>query len=245
MLASKVERGGRLGLRWAAVENPMPLITWENGPVGGPLPPATRLDSGREIGIRFHIRTDGTDSDLTLQFHHACCDGAGFALFLRELLLAYALAYGGAPSRAKFTTLDPGKLAGRGRFGLTLGKLIGMAPKQLVGLLGARQFLMRSPAPIIPHHAAPNDAPPPKTFPAMLHYLFDARSTAALRKASVRLGVTSNDLLARDLFLALAQWRAAEQRRRRPLVADDGSDEFAQHRRSPYARRQHGQQRVS
>ena len=25
-----------------------------------------------------------TDSDLTIQFHHACCDGAGFALFLKD-----------------------------------------------------------------------------------------------------------------------------------------------------------------
>ena len=111
--------GGCDGPRWMI---PRPRSSGRSAPVGGPLPPATRLDLRREIGIRFHVRTDATDSDLTIQFHHACCDGAGFALFLRELLVAYALAYGNAPNRARLAELDPGKLAGRGRFGLTLGK---------------------------------------------------------------------------------------------------------------------------
>jgi NRPS condensation-like uncharacterized protein len=217
LLASKIETTWRGRLRWSAVDEPSPVIKWESASVGGPLPPATRLDIRHEIGIRFHIRSDGTDSDLTIQFHHSCCDGAGFALVLRELLVAYALAYGGAPNRAKLATLDPGKLPGRGRFGLTLRKLIRMVPNQLVGLRGARQFLMRKPVPIIPHHVCPDDAPLPKTYPAMLHQLLDAEATAALRKASVRRGVTSNDLLARDLFLALAEWRTRQN------IDDDGS----------------------
>ena len=83
------------------MDDPAPAIKWETAPVGGPLPPATRLDLRREIGIRFHVRTDATASDVTIQFHHACCDGAGFALFLRELLVAYAMAYGNAPNRAR------------------------------------------------------------------------------------------------------------------------------------------------
>ena len=128
-----------------------------------------------------------------------------------------ALAYGNAPNRARLAELDPGKLAGRGRFGLTLRKLLRMAPKQLVGLLGARQFLMRKPAPLIPHRAGPNDSPLPKTYPAVVHYLFDREDTAGMRKAAMRQGVTSNDLLARDLFLAIAEWRMRQN------IDDDGS----------------------
>jgi hypothetical protein len=138
-------------------------------------------------------------------------------LVLRELLVAYALAYGGAPNRAKLAALDPGKLAGRGRFGLTLRKLIRMVPSQLVGLRGARQFLMRQPAPIIPHRACHDDSPLPKNYPAILHHLFDQEATAGVRKAAMHQGVTSNDLLARDLFLALFEWRLRQN------IEDDGS----------------------
>jgi NRPS condensation-like uncharacterized protein len=217
LLAAKIETDGRGRLRWRVVDDPAPVIQWESAPVSGPLPPATHLDLRREIGIRFHVRTEAAASEATIQFHHACCDGAGMALFMRELLVAYAIACGNAPGRARLTALDPGKLAGRGRYGLTLIKLIRMLPQQLVGLLGARQFLMRKPSPLIPHRAGPNDDPLPKSYPAVVHRLFDQAETAGMRKAAMLRGVTSNDLLARDLFLAIAEWRLRQN------IGDDGS----------------------
>ena len=77
LLTAKVEIVGRRRLRWSVVDDPTPLIVWEESPVGGRLPPATHLDLRREIGIRFHVRIDpaAAASDLTIQFHHACCDG--------------------------------------------------------------------------------------------------------------------------------------------------------------------------
>ncbi len=199
------------------VDDPTPLIVWEESPVGGRLPPATHLDLRREIGIRFHVRIDpaAAASDLTIQFHHACCDGGGIALFIRDLLVIYAADKNVCPPQ-ELPPLDPALLAGRGRFGLTFGKLLAMMPRQLVGLLGARQFLMRRPAPVIPYQVSPNDSPVPKTYPATLSHTFDRETTAGVRRAATRQGATPNDLLARDLFLALAQWR------RRQNVADDG-----------------------
>src|SRR3972149_4875148 len=94
LLAAKVETSSRGRLRWSTMEDPAPVIKGETASVGGPLPPATHLDLRREIGIRFHVRTDATASDLTIQFHHACCDGAGIALFIKEFLVAYAMACG-------------------------------------------------------------------------------------------------------------------------------------------------------
>jgi len=216
MLTAMLHTVGRGRLQWSVVENPVPIIVWEALPVGGPLPPATHLDLRREIGIRFHVRTEATASDLTIQFHHACCDGAGIFLFMKELLVAYAVAFGAVPSRTRLTPLDPARLAGRGRFGLTVGKLLRMVPKQAVGLLGARQFLMRKPVPVIPHQPCADDSPLPTNYPATLNRLLDLDTTAGVRKASVRYGVTPNDLLTRDLFLALAEWRSHQN------IADDG-----------------------
>jgi hypothetical protein len=210
----ETDRRGRL--RWAAVDNPSPKIEWETAPTGGPIPTGTHLDLRQEIGLRFHVRTDETNTDVTMQFHHVCCDGAGFSLFVKEFLVAYALAYGNAPKRACLADLDPGKLVDRGRFGLTFWKLLQMMPKQLAGLLGARQFLMRVPTPLVPHRVAANDAPLPKEYPAMVHHLFDRDTTTKIRMESVRQGVTYNDLLARDLFMAISEWRT------RHNIEDDG-----------------------
>jgi NRPS condensation-like uncharacterized protein len=174
------------------------------------LPSATHLDLRSEIGIRFHVRTQEDASDLTIQFHHACCDGAGMIIFLKELLIAYAMAVGPVPGRTQLPPRDPQRLSGRGRFGLTLRKLVGMLPQQAVGILGARQFLMRRPVPVFPHRVAANDAPLPDCYPATLHHAFDVEATAAVRRAATSRQVTLNDLLARDFFLALAEWRARQ-----------------------------------
>lgn len=216
LLTAKVEAGGRRRLRWSVVAEPAPAIRWETAPVGGPLPPAAHLDLRREIGIRFHVRRDAADSEVTLQFHHACCDGGGISQILRELLVAYALSYGPTPAETRLPPLDPRRLSGRGRFGLTPARLLRMAPQQLVGILGARQFLMRRPAPLIPHRACADDSPLPENYPATEHCLLDLDATARLRRAALRLGVTLNDLLARDFFLALAEWRV------RQGIPDDG-----------------------
>jgi hypothetical protein len=186
------------------------MIRWETGPVGGSLPPATHLDLQREIGIRFHIQTDATASELTIQFHHACCDGLGGCMFIEDLLLAYTLACGDPPRQLDLRPLDPRKLRGRGRFGLTFPTLLRMAPQQLVGILRGQQFLTRRPVPLVPHRACLNDDTPPKGYPAVLHYVFDEESTSRCRPTAKHLGVTLNDMLVRDLFLALAEWRSRQ-----------------------------------
>ena len=210
LLTAKVGTVGRRQLQWFSVDDPQPIIRWETGPVGDPAPPATHLDLEREIGIRFHVRTDTTASELIIQFHHACCDGLGGVLFIEDLLLAYALACGDPPDQLKFRPLDPHRLHDRGRLGLSFPALLRMAPQQLVGVLRGRQFLTRRPVPLVPHQACPNDDNPPNSYPTTLRYLFDEETTMRGRRAAQRLGVTLNDLLIGDLFLALAQWRSRQ-----------------------------------
>ncbi|MCY2991166.1 MAG: chromosome condensation protein [Planctomycetota bacterium] len=217
LLSSIVQKRGRKRLVWVAVTNPEPRIEWQSGPTGGHFPPASHLDLQQEIGCRFHVVVDDQASDLVIQFHHACCDAAGMFVFFHDLLLAYALAQGANPERVRLLPIDQQLLAGRGRYGLTLGQLLRMLPKQLVGLQGVRQFLMRTPCPVIPHQVCDNEVPPPAEYPAVLGRVFDIQDTVALQTAAVQLGVTANDLLIRDLFLALAEWRTRQQ-----VPADDG-----------------------
>ena len=210
LLTAKVGVVGQRQLRWFLVEDPEPMIRWETGPVGGPLPPAAHQDLRREIGIRFHIRADVAASELTIQFHHACCDGIGGCMFVEDLLLAYALACGDRLSQVKLRRIDPRKLYGRGRFGLTIWTLLKMTPHQLVGIFRAVRGLSHAPVPLVPHVACVNDDVPPKGYPATLHYVFDEESSILCRRTAKHLGVTLNDLLVRDLFLALAEWRSRQ-----------------------------------
>ena len=70
--------------------------------------------------------------------------------------------------------------------------------------------LSHAPPPLVPHSACPEDDAPPKNYPATLHYVFDEESSIRFRRTAKHLGVTLNDLLVRDLFLALAEWRSRQ-----------------------------------
>jgi len=206
LLRAKARMRGRNHVDWVVQDDPQPVLQWETGPVGGPFPPATHLDLLHEIGIRFRIVTGGSKCDLVVQWHHACCDGAGILAFVDELLIAYALAIGTTSKELQLRPMDPAKLHRRGRFGLTAGKFVRMLPKQAVGLLGVRQFVMRSPVPIVPH-ASCHAGGPPAGYPAVLTRFLSTTQTAALRKTATQLGVRLNDLMATQLFLSLDEWR--------------------------------------
>ena len=70
---------------------------------------------------------------------------------------------------------------------------------------------MRRPVPVIPHRVHLNDDAPPEGFPTMLREGFDEGTTARLQGTTRRLGVTLNDLLLTDLFLALTDWRSRQE----------------------------------
>ena len=95
----------------------------------------------------------------------------------------------------------------RGTFGLSFAKFLRMLPDQLVGLLGARQFLMRRPVPLLPTKDAEGGAALPETYPAAVSLSLDKGEMDALRTRCKREGVTINDWLVRDLFLAMADFR--------------------------------------
>ena len=89
LLAAKVQTVGKQ-LHWLIADDFDPLIRWEIGTVGGSFPPAGHQDIQQKMGVNFHVRTDTISSVLTIQFHHACCDGIGGCQFIGDLLLGYA-----------------------------------------------------------------------------------------------------------------------------------------------------------
>jgi len=153
--------------------------------------------------------TAGPQGDQVIfQIHHSCTDALGLNAMLDDLLLGYALRMDGCDGSLKLPEIDMQRFLCRGAPDLTVWTLLKMAHKQAWGLLGAREFLMRSPAPLAgPTDAVDMMAPPPE-FPCALTCELSGEETRALVAAAKSRRVTVNDLLLRDLFLAAGQWRS-------------------------------------
>ena len=208
LLAARIRRGRRGRWEWFAAPDEPPPIRWLAGLVGEAYPPVSQsIDLTVESGVRLLVVEHQQRSDLVLQIHHACCDGLGAFQFAAELLVAYAQAVGAPLTRPWEPLGSVADLQKRGTFGITAGKFLRMIPRQLLGLADVRPFLQRSPLPLVPVKPCPADGPLPAGYPATAVRQLAESETAQLRDAASRLGVTSNDLLLRDLFLTLEEWR--------------------------------------
>jgi len=87
-----------------------------------------------------------------------------------------------------------------------LGRPVAALRARLVGLGRACRFLAQSPDPLVDYRPARDDDPTPEGFPAARSFRFDEATTSAIRSAAGELGVTVNDLLCRDLFLAVSRF---------------------------------------
>jgi hypothetical protein len=195
------------GSRWVwQPANHQPGVDWLETSPGASLPHLEPLDVRTTRGLRVVACEGSMQTDLILQFHHACCDGLGIFQFAEDWLMNYAGACGLLPAES----LRPVRLEHlrrRGRFGLNPAQLLDVLPRQLFGLAGTRQFLMRTPEPLVPHTAQDDDAPPPSDYPTAYTLQLDEAGTAGLLATARSLGVTLGDLLARELFICLARWQ--------------------------------------
>jgi len=210
-LLTAVARRSRRGWIWEAADC-LPAVQWLTCSPGESLPALKPLDVRVEPGFRVTACEGQGRTDLILQAHHACCDGLATFAFAEDLLVSYAAACGAAPGMT-LRPFEPQLLRQRGRFGLTTGQFLSVLPKQLVGLLGARQFLMRRPEPLAPVETQDvaslqvDDSLLPSGYPASWTRQLDESQTAGLLTAARTLDVTLNDLLLHGLFLCLAKWR--------------------------------------
>ncbi|MGA2068739.1 MAG: chromosome condensation protein [Thermoguttaceae bacterium] len=208
LLGCNIERNAAGQATWVPARQPGPEIAWSALPDDGRWPSLPRIDACRDFPVRFWAAEGGDRSQLVVNVHHACADGLGVMQFLGDLLLAYAAAVGGPAAARPMRRVDPSLLARRGEYGLTAGKLLRLLPKVLWwGLLGAREFLMRKPTPLVPHVPVPRDAPLPENYPAVLVHEFSVAETTAMRVAARQRRVTVNDQLVSAWFLAMDGWR--------------------------------------
>ena len=207
LLRSRIEIHGRR-CHWVTADE-QPVLEWMETTDGlcDEFPPCKHLNLQTEIGLRVYVTVGLQKTDVVLQFHHACCDGAGFLSFLSDFFIAYALERGESPRLIQLPEVDDARLGERGRYGLTWWRFLKLLPRQMIGLQGVAQFLGRRPTPLTPHAVRQDDDSLPTHYPATVQHLFSEDETIRLRQAAQRLKVSANDLMARDVFLAVMRWR--------------------------------------
>jgi len=212
LLRAIVSPAARNGFVWTPQPDAKPEIEWITGPVATPFPPAPYLDLRRQIGLRMQGILAEDRSEVVFQFHHSCCDGKGALQFAEDWMTAYAhCVKNGDSTQTQGKHYDQRCLPHRNQYGLTPLKRLAMAPIQILGLARTWRFVTRTPVPLTDCEATAQCDSPPAGFPATCCHCFDETTTADFVAAAKRSEGTVNDLLLRDLFAVLADWRAGRE----------------------------------
>jgi len=207
LLTATVRQTGFNRYQWVAAPGLSPKVHWLNALSTNGFPHALPIDLFSEPGLRVFLVQAAGVCELIAQFHHACCDGLGAMGFLEDLLITYALKTGTLAGGSTLRQLEPERLRHRGKFGLTAWKYLKIQHQQIQSPFGAWDFFAHTPVPVVPHRPRSAAAPPPLSFPATVSRELTAEQFGALRALARRQNVTVNDILTRDLFVALGRWK--------------------------------------
>lgn len=207
LLRSKVSNSGQPHHHWVTERADSVRLEQWSANEGNEFPPASHIDLTRSIGLRTWLVDRMGAHDLVVQAHHACTDALGLCQLIEDILLAYAANVGVPVRDAEFRLVDNARLPDRNGFGLTWRKVLGMLPGLTFGLHVIVKFFLRKAAPLAPRFSRQGVAQGPETFPSALTFEFDSADTSRIKSEARERNVTVNEILARDLFLALQVWR--------------------------------------
>lgn len=207
------ERNGRMV--WDSAGGSRPPVCWQEDVDSQAEAELSGIDLENEVGLRVYADEKDGSSTVLFQFHHVVCDGLGAMRFLEDLLVAYHSVVRKIDPQSLFRPLEPERLRRRGDFGGGILRWLLRSPKMLLGLigyglLGTYEYFAHSPLELPPKRNETPEEPSgngtaPPMFP-MCRHIFTAAETKRWRKAAKKMECTANDLLLRDLYLALGAW---------------------------------------
>lgn len=217
LLTARIDEPPNAWPRW--VPGPEFKLDWQQEPhpatADGWLSAAEPFDLRREAGFRAAVCELRDCAELRMQVHHACCDGISAQIIVRDLLLAYDHLAAGKAGSPTLPPVDPERLRVRDEFGMagyrtTLRDLWNMLvvwgtwlfrPAAEVAARGQSDKAGRVATGHDPHDAV-----------SYAVAELNAEETARLAKQGKQQGVTVNDLVLCDLFLAIEAWNRAHSR---------------------------------
>jgi NRPS condensation-like uncharacterized protein len=207
LLRATVERK-RFGTpRWVVAPERLPDVYWENTQPSTGFPQLPFMDLERETGARFHVVRRAEGHDLIAQIHHCCTDAQGLVTLLEDLLTEYAQRQGSADISAASLKLEPERLLRRGAPMLTGWGFLKMLHRQAVGLRGVLRFIRNRPVPLAPRKRGADTPVREDLLQNPLTFEFNQSETRELFAAARKASVNASDILVRDLFLAVFDWR--------------------------------------
>lgn len=207
LLCVLADRSMRSGLGWRLAEGLRPTVDWDALGASIGSPHGERIDLNSEAGLRVWVRQGDGAAEVTLQFHHACCDGIGALRFIGDLLAAYGMRTASADRCPTSRPCDPTSLVRRGEHAAETPERRNLARAVWASVRDGVRWLRRRPAILCPSAAVSRDNSAPIPFPGTCQHTFDRSETSRIREAAAREDATLNDLLLRDMFQTLQQWR--------------------------------------
>ena len=179
-------------------------------------PGQEQIDLRNETGVRIWVRTGPDATEIRFQLHHSCCDGIGAYRFAEDLLCAYDQQVHPEAGRSEYRPLDSQRLARRTQFGLSWWRVMLRLPLEIWGIVvGMFTFFVGRPVALqSPQQPNLSEDEQLRLIDYASHW-FDEETATRLRAAARSAGVTLNDLLLRDLFLAIRDWNGQHDPRTR------------------------------
>ncbi|HEY2838097.1 MAG TPA: hypothetical protein VGJ26_03040, partial [Pirellulales bacterium] len=170
-------------------------------------PGSEQIDIRKENGLRIWVRTGKDWTEMRVQYQHCTTDGIGSYRFLEDLLCAYDAEACGRDTVSSWRAVRTDKLPDRARLGLNWWRLLMRLPLEIWGIIaGLVTFFLLRPTPLktpeIPIETTAERL-------VLLDYpthTFSLEETKQIRDAARRQRVTLNDLMLRDLFVAMDAW---------------------------------------
>ena len=162
----------------------------------------SHIDLQREPGIRAQLNLLGPNAELWLQFHHSCSDGIGGLRFLEELLEAYRIrSSAGAASASHGVAFFP---TGRCAYeNLSLAKRLRRLARELPRIWA----FLRRPLVELKERSIVGRVQQRTATPSFLEARLPLTKTMRQQlKRTHPMALTVNDVLLRDVYLALGDW---------------------------------------
>ncbi|MDR3197128.1 MAG: condensation domain-containing protein [Planctomycetaceae bacterium] len=202
MLRSVVYKNRRGQLFWEEIDCPI-FIRKIRGPLASRFPNPDAIDPFIEPGFKVYFVEEKNQTSVLFQFHHSVSDGIGEMQVLADILSNYAIRFQGELPPENPRNLDSALLLRRGSSGLTLAKYLRFFFSTAVT---THQLSLRFPTPLAPYVPL-NTNIPAKDYLAFCADELTQEETRNYFDRAKRHEVTVNDLLIRDLFLAMGVWR--------------------------------------
>ena len=162
------------------------------------------IDLFQSGGLKIQVSAHDNTTRIAIWLHHAAADGLGLMEFLTDWLGTYDRQFKQLPGELQRPQWTTEALVQRGRSRWIIAEPISRWQALRSFFVETTRWLLRRPSPL--RLGSPSQRRQ-TVCPALMATTLSVEETQQLRKCADESKVTVNDLLLRDLFVAIARWQ--------------------------------------